>query len=344
MKKLLFILISVCVAEYGFAQAKPAYNQYVMNNFILNPAMAGIENYVDVKVSNRTQWTGIAGAPNTTYISLHGPIGKSDYRTSATSFDVPGVNPRGSYYWDEYSSKADPHHGVGFTAMVDKAGYINRWSIGTSYAYHRPISKKTTIALGFTAALNGINVDAAKATFSDGQPDLAFALATGQIRRKFLEFGGGLWVYSHRAFGGVSILNIVPGKKNKFTDAANYGTFYTPNFFATVGYRFPMGDDFSFIPSVSAQYWEPQLFGAHANAKVQYLDKAWIGGSYRYSDFLGGYSAMAGFYVSSVFNVSYSYEVATNTRLRTYTNNTHEIMVGLTFNNRYKDNCPRNIF
>jgi type IX secretion system PorP/SprF family membrane protein len=344
MKKIIILVFAIAAFNKVQAQAKPAYNQYVMNNFILNPALAGIENYVDLKVSNRTQWTGIAGAPNTTYLSIHGPIGKSDYRTSPTSFATPGVNPRGSYYWDEYSSKADPHHGVGMTFSTDKAGYINRWAISASYAYHRPITERTTIAAGFTAGLNGINVDAAKATFADGQPDLAFALATGQIRRRFAEFGAGLWVYSRRAFGGLSVLNIVPGKKNKFSDADNYGTYYSPNFFGTLGYRFNLGDDFTFIPSVSGQYWQPQLLGLHANAKFQYLDKAWLGGSYRYSDFLGGYSAMAGFYVSSVFNVSYSYEAATNSRLRTYTNNTHEIMVGLTFNNRYKDNCPRNIF
>jgi type IX secretion system PorP/SprF family membrane protein len=338
------IFLALIVAFYtSNGQAKAAYTQYVLNNYILNPAVAGIENYTDIKVSTRNQWTGIPGAPVTTYVSINGPKGKSDYRTNANSFDLPGSNPRGNEYWDEYSSAAKPHHGVGMIISNDKAGYINRWNITATYAYHRPLSAKTTLAAGFNAGLSGINVDRSKATFADGEPDLAFALATGEIKKYTPEFGAGLWIYSARFFGGISVLNIIPNKA-KFTDADKYGTYYTPNYFATVGYRFALGDDFSVIPSVSAQYWQPQLYGIHGNAKLQYLDKAWLGASYRHSNFLKGYSAMAGFYISNFVNASYSYEVATNTRLRTYTGNTHEVMVGFTIGNKYGDTCPRNIF
>lgn len=344
MKKLLLIIpiIVLLVAEVN-GQAKSAYTQYILNNYILNPAVAGIENYTDIKVSTRNQWTGIPGAPITTYVSINGPIGKSDYRTNATSFDVPGVNPRGNQYWDEYSSAADPHHGVGLIISNDRAGYINRWNMTATYAYHRPIGARTTLAAGFNAAISGINIDVSKATFSDGQPDLAFALATGQIRKVTPEFGAGLWLYSARLFAGISVLNIIPNKA-KFTNAADYGTYYTPNYFATLGYRVGLGEDFSVIPSVNLQYWQPQLYGAHGNVKLQYRDKAWVGGSYRYSNFLRGYSGMAGFYISSLLNASYSYEVATNARLRNYTGNTHEVMIGITLGNKYSDNCPRNIF
>ena len=79
----------------SFAQAKPSYTQYILNNYILNPAVTGIENYTDIKLSNRNQWTGINGAPVTTYLTMHGPIGKTDLRTTATSFAVAGDNPRG---------------------------------------------------------------------------------------------------------------------------------------------------------------------------------------------------------------------------------------------------------
>ena len=48
-----FVLNFVVVAAN--AQAKSSYNQYVLNNYILNPAFAGIENYTDIKVSTRNQ-------------------------------------------------------------------------------------------------------------------------------------------------------------------------------------------------------------------------------------------------------------------------------------------------
>src|SRR6476661_4670 len=84
------------------AQAKPSYTQYILNNYILNPAVAGIENYTDVKLSYRNQWTGINGAPVTAYFSIHAPIGKHDLKTNVTSMPTRGVNPRGKDYWRDY--------------------------------------------------------------------------------------------------------------------------------------------------------------------------------------------------------------------------------------------------
>ena len=132
------------VSVFVSAQAKPFYTQYILNNYILNPGYSGIENYTEIKLSNRNQWTGINGAPVTSYFSIQTPIGKKDLRTSATSFQIPGENPRGKRLWEEYTPP-DAHHGVGFVAMNDKAGYINRWTLNGTYAYHRPLSVKTTL-------------------------------------------------------------------------------------------------------------------------------------------------------------------------------------------------------
>lgn len=343
MKRIIIAALAIFIYTGSFAQAKPAYSQYVLNNYILNPALTGIENYTDIKLSYRKQWTGIEGAPVTSYITVHGPIGKSDYRTSATSFSVPGQNPRGKQYWQDYTAP-DPHHGIGFMAVTDKAGYINRWSMSGSYAYHRPISAKTTLAAGFSAGASGINLDRSKITFANLDTyDPAIGVATGELKKVKPEIGAGLWLYSARYFAGISVQNIIPGKA-KFVKNDKYGTYYTPNYFFTAGYRFAAGDDFSLIPSVMVQYWQPELLGAHLNAKLQYRDAAWIGGSYRYADLVAGYSAMAGFNISNTFNVSYNYEVATTSRLRTYTANTHEILIGFMLGNKYSDSCPRNVF
>ena len=41
---------------FSFGQAKPSYTQYIPNNYILNPALTGIENYTDINLV-----TGING-------------------------------------------------------------------------------------------------------------------------------------------------------------------------------------------------------------------------------------------------------------------------------------------
>lgn len=324
----------------AIAQAKPFYTQYILNNYILNPAVTGIENYAEIKLSNRNQWTGINGAPVTSYISAHAPLGKQDLRTSATSFQVPGEDPRGQRLWEEYTAP-EAHHGIGVVAMNDKAGYINRWSFNATYAYHKPLNVKTTLSAGFSAGVTSVNLDRSKIEWANLDPnDPAIGISSGELKKIKPELGAGLWLYSAQYFLGVSVLNIIPGKA-KFVETDKYGSSYSPNYFVTAGYRFSLTDDVMMMPSVMFQYWQPQLGGLHANVKFQYQDKVWLGGGYRFSDLISGYSAMAGLHISNTFNVSYSYEVATTSRLRTYTNNTNEIMLGFIIGNKYSQKCPR---
>src|ERR1044071_10331828 len=104
MKKLLILYFTVVYIQAAFAQQKPHYTQYILNQYILNPALTGIENYTDVKLSHRHQWAGLQDAPVTSYLTIHTPLNKKDYRTTATSFDVPGEDPRGKRYWEEYTA------------------------------------------------------------------------------------------------------------------------------------------------------------------------------------------------------------------------------------------------
>ena len=343
MKSIKLLTLVQCFCLGAMSQAKPSYTQYVLNNYILNPAVTGIENYTDIKISHRNQWTGIDGAPTTTYISIHAPINKSDLRTTATSFEVPGENPRGKQYWEEYTAPK-AHHGIGMMAVNDKAGYINRWSVAASYAYHKPLGIRTTLSAGINAGISSVSLDRSKINWASLDPnDPAIGYANGELKKIKPEIGAGLWLYSKDYFAGISVLNIIPGKV-KFASNNDNASFYEPNYFLTAGYRLLLTDELNLTPSVMVQYWKPQLLGMHANAKLQYLDKFWLGGSYRYGDLISGYSGMAGINVSNTLNISYAYEVATTNRLRAYTGNTHEIMVGFILGNKYGDTCPRNVW
>jgi type IX secretion system PorP/SprF family membrane protein len=343
MKSFIILIFFLSFNLNCWSQAKPSYTQYILNNYILNPAIAGIENYTDTKFSYRNQWTGISGSPVTGYLSIHGPIGKLDDRASATSFEMQGVNPRGKDYWTQYQAPPS-HHGLGLTFLNDKAGYINRWSIYGSYAYHQPIGRKTTLAAGINLGMSSVNLDRSKIYFGNLDPnDPAIGYANNELSKIKPEIGAGLWVYSSRYFAGLSVLNIIPGKNN-FVKNDRYGEYYTPNYFLTAGYRFNLDDNFNLLPSFMYQYWEPQLSGVHINFKLQYRDLMWAGASYRFSDLISGYSALFGMNISNAFNVSYAYELASTSRLKNYTGNTHEIMIGFIFGNKYGDTCPKNVW
>ena len=87
MNKIKLFFFSVILTGMNLnvqAQQRPHYTQYILNQYILNPALTGIENYTDIKLSHRIQWQGLSGAPVTTYFSVHAPLGKKDYKTNAT--------------------------------------------------------------------------------------------------------------------------------------------------------------------------------------------------------------------------------------------------------------------
>jgi len=345
MKKRNSLLLAVVfVVNVVAAQQRSHYTQYILNNFILNPALAGIENYTDVKISARDQWVGFEGAPRTAYLTIQGPLGKKDYKTSATSYNIPGENPRGNSYWESYTA-SQPHHGIGLTVLDDKTGNFNRFTSNFSYAYHLGINARTNLAAGFSAGITvvGLNADG-KINFGNNSSDPAVASVSSELNKVKPDLNAGLWLYSADYFVGLSAQQIIP-QKLAFVDDATFKAKgrLIPHVFFTAGYRFLVSEDLNLIPSVMIKYINGEFthnYQVEGNAKLQYRDLAWIGASYRQYT---GYAAMIGLNVGNTFNVAYSYDY-TKTNLDTYSHGTHELMIGFLIGNRYGDTCPRNVW
>jgi type IX secretion system PorP/SprF family membrane protein len=104
MKKTLLVLILFSsFAEVVTAQQKPQYTQYIFNYLLINPAVTGIENYTDLKAGYRSQWTGLQGAPVTSYLTVDFPIGDAFIQGDATAFPAEGgVDPSSRLYTQLY--------------------------------------------------------------------------------------------------------------------------------------------------------------------------------------------------------------------------------------------------
>jgi type IX secretion system PorP/SprF family membrane protein len=338
MKKIAFAAICLLAHLLLNAQQKPQYTQYILNNYIINPAITGIENYIDVKASYRNQWVGLDGAPVTAYLTIQGPLGKKDDRTTATSFHQPGENPRGKNYWEQYQA-AKPHSGIGLQIIDDHTGPLSNFAAYATYAYHIGISAKTSLAAGFGAGFTNLSLDRSK-LFFDVPIDPA-VYNSGQINKIKPDFSAGLWLYSADYFVGFSAQQIIPQKVSYIDkEVALQQGKLVPHLFGTAGYRFLLDDDFNFIPSVMVKYVSPLPIQFDFNAKLQYQDLAWIGASVRTYD---GFAAMVGINVSNKLNIGYSYDLTTS-RLNTVSYGTHEIIIGFLIGNEYKDTCPRNVW
>lgn len=337
MKTILSLVFVILVAQATSAQQRPHYTQYILNNYILNPALSGIENYTDLKLSGRRQWVGLEGAPETFYLSVHTPLGKKDYKTSATSFNVPGENPRGKAYWENYTA-SESHHGVGFFMVNDRTGLFSRFQADVSYAYHIGLSPRTNMSAGFSGGISKISYNRSKATPVDpNDPALG---NNGDLYKLTPDLNAGIWIYSADYFIGMSAQQLVP-QRVSFTGTTE-GFSQVVHLFTTAGYRLGVSEDVNILPSTMIKYvpssgLAPQF---DVNIKCQYRDLLWIGGSWRIKD---GYAAMLGLNVANSFNIGYSYDIST-TQLNTVSRGTHEMIIGFLLGNRYSDTCPRNIW
>lgn len=338
MKRIAIYLVCGLMTKMAIGQQKPHYTQYVLNQYIINPALAGIENYIDVKISHRHQWVGLQDAPVTTYLSIQGPIGKDDSRVSPTGVSPEGYNPRGKEYWSEYSA-APSHHGVGMQLMRDVTGPLSRTAIYGTYAFHIAVSNKTMLAAGFGAGITRLSLDMEKLQF--GQAGDPSAYQNGIINSWKPDFNAGLYLYSSNFFAGLSAQQIVPQKLEfrENTLVKEEGRMI-PHIFLTAGYRFLLDENFNLTPSLMVKSIQPFSPQVETNLKLQYQDKFWTGVSYRHED---GYAAMVGMNISSKINIGYSYDYTTS-KLNAFTKGTHEVLVGFLLNNTYGDSCPRRVW
>jgi type IX secretion system PorP/SprF family membrane protein len=329
---------ALCLPLLMQAQQKPHYTQYILNQYIINPAITGIENYVDVKASHRRQWVGIQDAPLTTYFSIHGSLNKSSSKTSPTSFPTPGENPRGRSYWEEYEAP-DPHHGIGMQVVQDVTGPLSNLTAQATYAYHLPLNTNTTLSAGMGVGINRIGIDPNKLNFGDVTVD-PVVFTSGILNKIRLDMSAGLYLYSADYFVGVSAQQIVP-QPIDFSDGyiRPQSGKTVPHVFATAGYRALIGENFNLIPSIMVKYVNPVPVQVEANFKLQYRSLAWLGASYRHLD---GFAGMLGFNISNV-QVGYAYDYTTS-RLNNFSKGTHEFLIGFLIGNKYPDGCPRNVW
>jgi len=336
MKLFYTLSLLLSLSANVFAQETPRFTQYIFNNYLINPAITGIDNYTDVKLGHRTQWRGLEGAPVTNYLSIHAPIGDDFVRSSVNSFSGSGYNPLSKSYVNQYTS-AEPHHGIGFYALTDKAGRIRQTNVSGTYAYHLGLTNDLNLSLGVSAGFSSISIDVPGTIVDNTSDPLLTADYNNKIRP---DVGSGVWLYSPRFFLGVSAKQILGYQAPTENQSTSLSPYQRATFYGTTGYKFFLGEDVAVIPSLLFTAWMNAPMAVDGNLKLAYQDKFWVGGSLRNND---SFSFLAGLNVSSLINLSYSYDVNTSA-LRSINTGSHEIVLGILLNNRYQVKCSTRQF
>lgn len=295
MKKFLSLFAGL-VSLTAAAQQTPHFSQYMINDYVLNPAIGGKNNYFLGMSANRYQWGGIDDAPRTYNLSLHGPL-----------------------KWD--------HMGVGGQLFTDIVGPTRRTGFYVSYAYHAPLNDKLKLSFGVNAGLLQFMVDGQKITLHDpGDVVLVNALETVLVP----DFSAGFYLYSDRFWVGASCLQIQQNRLKFFEYMSSTTSVMNRHFYFMAGYRQPIGDDFILEPSFLGKLVAPVPFQFDAGARLIYKEKIWLGGSFRLHDAISVYT---GFVYHENLELGYAYDFTT-TNLGNYSTGTHELIIAVRFNEK----------
>jgi type IX secretion system PorP/SprF family membrane protein len=275
------------------AQQLPQYSQFMLNDFSMNPAIAGTQPYFEAKSDNRYQWVGITDAPRTYILTLNGPL-------------------------------TDKHIGIGAYIYTDITGPTRRTGFTATYSYHMKLSDGLNLSLGLATGILQFSVDGTSISLGEpGDPALTTNLESVLVP----DIGFGAYLYGDHFYFGASAPQLIESqlKLTSFSDAQN---ILATHMYVTGGYKYEINSNFMIEPSIVLKYVSPAPIQLDFCAKVSYLKKIWLGAGIRTKD--AAY-ALIGYTFQDNLTFGYSYDYPL-TDIQKYTFGTNEIYIGIKFN------------
>jgi type IX secretion system PorP/SprF family membrane protein len=293
------MLLLLIIASFTMsAQQRPLYSQYMLNQYIINPAYTGLNDYYVASTNYRYQWVGIEDAPRTYALTVHGP-GKS-----------------GNY-------------GLGGSLYNDVTGPTSKSGMYLSYAYHFQVATSQIVSMGLSGGIMQYKVDGTKVTVFDPGDQV---LNNSRLTTLVPDFGWGVyWHQKEKFYLGLSTPQFIQSRISFTENGIKSPSILTVHYFLNGGYTFDLGDNFDVEPSFLVKYSYPTDVQVDVGARIIFRKFIWLGGVFRTDDAI---SAIVGFNTpNDQLSFGYSYDVST-TNLSNYNFGTHELMVTAKFGKR----------
>ena len=297
MKKSLIVIL-VCLAALTKAQQLPIYSQYLTNDFILNPAIAGSKSYFPIQINSRTQWSGLGTiAPKTNTLSYHMPV-------------------------------AHDAIGIGAIVMQDETGPYSQIGVTLSFAYHVQLDEDdvTRLSLGLSGLLTQHTLNQDDLTFHNPDPEFQ-----GSYSKMVPDASFGAYLYSKNFSLSASAHQLFESTFKESVQDIFGDNSQVRHYFAHASYRIDIHSDLAIEPSLLVKSTEVSPTQLDVNARVIIDNNYWAGLSLRSSESL---VVLAGLNMGSLF-LSYSYDYGISS-LSSVASGSHEISLGFNINDKRK--------
>lgn len=292
---------------------------------MVNPAAAGIYDFVDITMSGRWQWMGLDDAPRTAYLSGTSLLSKKPkvrYNPALRTSGGPVRNPE--------IKTGKLKHAIGGQVLLDQYGAFRRLNFSGTYAIHLPLSENYNLSFGTRLGLSNntflsekaqvLNVVDATQGYNDATYD---QFVSGQSNKYILDIGAGFYLYSQKMFFGVSADHLSKDFVEFGSGTANFNT--QMHLMGTAGVKFPISDNLTLMPAVLAKMMSPAPLSIEGSLQLEYKEWLWMGVSYRHTDAVVG---MVGLNISDRFKFGYSYDFSLS-RFNDFSSGGHELVLGL---------------
>ena len=293
MRPILALAALLCAAAAN-AQQEVMVSQYMFNGLFLNLAYAGSHGYASSSLLHRSQWMQVEGAPRTSLLAIDGPVMNNKM-------------------------------GLGFSLVHDQIGISRDLDMSGHYAYHLRVGKRSKLALGLRAGLSIYSARVSELRHWDAADPL---YQQDIVNAPLGKFGFGLYWHSASGYLGISVPAIYAADGRITLDAPQaFKHYYTQHYYVHGGKVIHAGESFDVKPSALVKYTPGAPIEADINCNALYRERIWLGLGYRTGDAL---VAMAEYQISPQLRIGYAYDMTTS-KLRTYTNGSHEVMLGIDF-------------
>jgi type IX secretion system PorP/SprF family membrane protein len=325
VKRYIFIILIVVSAGQQVSGQDNFYNsQYFQAGPLINPAFTGIENFLDIKLNYRSQWSGFSDAPSTNFIGINGYLRK-ETQQAYKQYALRTSNP---YYLDSIEQKGISlgkklRHGIGGNVVYDVQGPFEQISGYVNYALHVPISKKLKLSIGVSGRVINQRIDLEKIVLQNPDDDNLYqSLIAAGGKSTFLSLNPGFAIYSDKFYFSYAAQNIYRTPLSSDEIVADETLL---SHIVMAGVRVELSQHVSLLPSLLVSQNEEISNSWDANLKVLIKERAWAGLSYRSNETL---VIMGGVYINNLVSLSYSYDYVMGA-INNYTNGSHELILGL---------------
>lgn len=306
--KYALILVITVVSAVVSGQQQPLYSQYMLDKFVVNPAVAGANGITTINLFSRQQFVGLTNAPQTFALNAQSRLLEDSY-----------ILRRLRLRKDATKKSRSGRVGLGGSVFTDRNGIVSRTGFQGTYAYHINFRNKWQLSGGLTMHGYQFRVDDTDVPVADeGDP-----LLSGHSRTFFVpDVSAGLFATNGVYYGGVTLTDMLASQLKLGREV--YSEYEMLRKYSVLaGAKIPVGSSLSVEPSVLFQGTRTSNL-VDLNARVYYTDHFWAGVSYRS---VKSVVLMVGGKIDRLY-MGYAFDMDTGP-VRTYSSGSHELMIGV---------------